>query len=104
MRISMRDIACGVAGLIAGMMLVVSSLVAQEPGPGTADTTLFRVGLAEFSADRHATALALFNRLIREYPASDRITAAMIMRGKALVALSENLEGARAMKSFLATY
>ncbi len=100
----MREFACGCAGLTAGLMLAVSSLVAQEPGPGTADTTLFRVGLAEFSADRHATALALFNRLIREYPASDRITAALILRGKALVALSENLEGARAMKSFLATY
>lgn len=90
--------------VVFGLLLTVVSVSAQEPAPGTPDTTLFREALAAFSAGHSATALALFNRLIREYPESDRITAVLIMRGKALLALSENLECSRAMKSFLATH
>ncbi len=86
---------------LLGLTLIVIPLAAQDLGPGTPDTTLFREALSAFQTDRCATALSLFNRLIREYPASDRITAALIMRGKTLLALSENLEGARAMKAFL---
>jgi ABC-type branched-subunit amino acid transport system substrate-binding protein len=84
--------------------MMTASVCAQEVAPGAPDTTLFREGLAAFSAEHHAAALALFNRLIREYPESDRITATLIMRGKALVALGEYLEAARAMKSFLGAY
>ncbi len=87
-----------------GVVLGIVCAFGQEPPSGAADTTLFRAGLTAFTADRNATALALFDRLVREYPHSDRITAALIMRGKALLALSDNLECARAMRAFLAAY
>jgi len=90
--------------ILVGLTMMGVSVRAQEEYAGTPDAALFRDALSEFSAGHHAAALPLFNRLIREYPESDRITATLIMRGKTLHALGESLEAARAMKSFLAAH
>ncbi len=104
MRMRMQTSAHRGVSILFGFALTFMSVSAQELPPGSSDTTLFREALSEFTVHRFATSLALFNRLIREHPESERITATLIMRGKALFELGEYLESARAMKSFLATY
>ena len=64
----------------------------------------FQDGLKQFTAGAFREALTAFDRIIAEYPACQRITAAWVMKGKALCRLDENLEAARTLKAFLAKY
>lgn len=90
------------------IFLCVASFVdvasAQDADAGDNAEGLFRGGLAEYSADRFRPASMLFDKILREYPQSPRVTAAFIMKGKSLFALGENLEASRTFKNFLASY
>ena len=86
------------------LLLLANVIVLRAQEEDVADTTLFRQAVESYVAGRFGEALPLFNRLVREYPESERITATLIMRGKTLLAVGENLEAARAMRSFLEQY
>ena len=64
----------------------------------------FRDAVAMYDSGSYRAAAAAFDLLIREYPVSHRVTAAMVMRGKALCEAQENLEAAKALKAFLARF
>jgi ABC-type branched-subunit amino acid transport system substrate-binding protein len=65
---------------------------------------LFRAGLSDFSAGRHASAVSEFQKIIVSLPNSHRITAAYVMCGKALFEEREFLEAGRTLRSFLAMF
>ena len=65
---------------------------------------LFKQALAQFTEGKDRDAVAAFDEIIRDYPASHRITAAYVMKGKALLRLNENYEAARTLKSFLSAF
>jgi ABC-type branched-subunit amino acid transport system substrate-binding protein len=65
---------------------------------------LFRAAIAMYDSGSFRNAAAAFDLLAREFPASHRITAAEIMRGKALCEAGENLEAAKALRAFIARF
>ncbi len=65
---------------------------------------LFKEGVARYSSRQFREASALFDKLVREYPFSHRVTAASVMKGKALFEVGENLECAKTLKAYLAAY
>jgi ABC-type branched-subunit amino acid transport system substrate-binding protein len=65
---------------------------------------LFKEGVARYSSRQFREASALFDKLVKEYPFSHRVTAASVMKGKALYEVGENLECAKTLKAFLAAY
>jgi ABC-type branched-subunit amino acid transport system substrate-binding protein len=77
---------------------------AQEIDPDDPREQLFQEGLRHYTTEEYLSAATLFERLVRDYPSSYRVTAAAIMRGKALYELGENLEAARAFRAFLVAY
>ena len=64
----------------------------------------FRAALTSYDAGTYRDAAARFDQLVREYPSSQRITAAFVMKGKALYHAGENLDAARTMKAFLTRF
>jgi len=65
---------------------------------------LFREGVARYSSRQFREASDLFDRVLREYPSSHRVTAASVMKGKALYEVGENLESAKTLKAFLTAF
>ncbi|MGB6032393.1 MAG: ABC transporter substrate-binding protein, partial [Bacteroidota bacterium] len=66
--------------------------------------TVFEEGVAKFEEGAYEDAARLFDRVMREYPTSHRITAAYVMKSKALLRAGRNLETARTIRSFLERY
>ncbi|HUI63869.1 MAG TPA: ABC transporter substrate-binding protein [Bacteroidota bacterium] len=66
--------------------------------------TLFREALARYDAGAYREAAVGFDRCIQEAPTGQRITAAYVMKGKALFHVNENLEAAKTLKAFLAKF
>ena len=92
-------------------MLLLAFLVAfgvagkaQQIDPDNPSEQLFQEGLQHYISQEYRSAATLFENLMRDYPSSYRITAAAIMRGKALYELGESLEAARALRAFLVAY
>jgi tetratricopeptide (TPR) repeat protein len=92
--------------LLAGVLSLcaASSLAQQSIGYVKDAEGVFQEGLNRFNDHRYRESAQVFDRIIREYPSSHRITAAYVMKGKALYRLNENLEASRTLKTFLATY
>ncbi len=65
---------------------------------------LFLEGVARFEADAYQDATLLFNRILQDYPTSHRVTAAYVMKSKALLRMNRNLETARTIRTFLDRY
>lgn len=84
------------ATLVAGAQLSIRYSEQAE--------VLFQQGVKLFSTARLEEANRAFDEIIREYPESHRITAAYVMKGKALFRLGDNLESAKTLKSFLAIF
>jgi ABC-type branched-subunit amino acid transport system substrate-binding protein len=81
------------------------ALRAQQPVEYSDDAeTLFARGVKEFSAGADQAAAVTFGRVIAYHPRSQRVTAAYVMRGKALFRSGENLECAKVLKTFLGLY
>jgi len=64
----------------------------------------FRAAVMLYDAGVYRDAAFKFDRIIRDFPAGHRITAAFVMKGKAFYKAGENLEAAKAMKSFLSRF
>ncbi len=65
---------------------------------------VFKEGLSLFGAGSFREAERTFDRIIQDYPASQRVTAAWVMKGKAYLRLDENLEAARTLKAFVVKF
>lgn len=64
----------------------------------------FRAAVARYDSGFTREALVGFDRCITEFPAGHRVTAAYVMKGKALYRLGENLDAAKTLKAFLSRY
>lgn len=87
-----------------GLMIVASLSFSQQVQYSDEAERHFREGLTLFSAGRFRDAAASFDFVAREYPSSQRTTAALIMKAKAVYRLNENLDAAKLLKAFLAQY
>ncbi len=65
---------------------------------------VFQEAVTTFEKGAYEDAARLFDRIIKENPASHRITAAYVMKSKALLRAGRNLETARTIRSFLDRY
>jgi ABC-type branched-subunit amino acid transport system substrate-binding protein len=65
---------------------------------------LFKEATTLFSEGSYREAVSAFDRILREYPSCQRVTAAWVMKGKAYIRLEENLEAARTLRAFLGKY
>ncbi|MBP1655972.1 MAG: ABC-type branched-chain amino acid transport system periplasmic subunit [Bacteroidetes bacterium] len=81
------------------------SSLAQVSTPGDREIgDLFSTGVVQYQSGQFREAAETFGTLTTSYPGNKRITAAIIMRGKALFQLGENLESARAVRTILTDY
>lgn len=64
----------------------------------------FQAAVAMYDSGSFRASAAAFDRLAQDFPFSHRITAALVMRGKALCEAQENLEAAKALKAFLSRF
>jgi ABC-type branched-subunit amino acid transport system substrate-binding protein len=64
----------------------------------------FREAVARYDSGLTREAVSRFDRCITEFPAGHRITAAYVMKGKALYRLGENLDAAKTLKAFLSRF
>jgi ABC-type branched-subunit amino acid transport system substrate-binding protein len=65
---------------------------------------IFREAVARYDSGFTREAVVGFDRCITEFPAGHRVTAAFVMKGKALCRLGENLDAAKTLKAFLSRY
>jgi ABC-type branched-subunit amino acid transport system substrate-binding protein len=79
---------------LAQMRLEYSDMAEQQ----------FRAAVALYDAGAYREAAIGFDRVIREFPGGHRISAAYIMKGKALYHAGENLESSKTMKAFLSRF
>jgi ABC-type branched-subunit amino acid transport system substrate-binding protein len=84
--------------------------LAAAPGPAqqvrfdAAAERIFTEAMQAYRGGSYKTADQILDSLLRHYPDCHRITAALIMRGKALYALEENYEASKVVRSLLAAY
>lgn len=91
--------------LAVALVLCAQAATAQERLEySEAAEQQFRAAVVLYDSGAYRDAAAAFDRLMREHPASHRISAAYVMRGKALCEAQENLEAAKTLKAFLARY
>jgi ABC-type branched-subunit amino acid transport system substrate-binding protein len=86
--------------LLIPLLLLTTAAPAQEEGRDPSEV-LFRSALAQFREGRYGPAVQGFDRLLTEYPASPQVTGALVMKGKALFQLGEDLEAARTARRLL---
>jgi ABC-type branched-subunit amino acid transport system substrate-binding protein len=92
-------------GVLLAALLCVRMLNAQPRVEYSADAEkLFARALGLYTEGNYHLAGEAFGRIITEYPSSQRITAAYVMRAKALYRSDENYEAARTAKAFLSLY
>jgi branched-chain amino acid transport system substrate-binding protein len=65
---------------------------------------IFREAVARYDSGLTREAAVGFDRCITEFPSGHRITAAYVMKGKALYRLGENFDAAKTLKTFLSRY
>ncbi len=64
----------------------------------------FLAGIGFYRAGRYSEAAESFDRIVRDHAASQRITAAYVMKGKALYMARQNLEAGRALRALLSAF
>jgi ABC-type branched-subunit amino acid transport system substrate-binding protein len=64
----------------------------------------FRRGTTLYSAGKYGDAAEVFTVIVKDFPSSHRITAAMVMKGKSEYRIGEQLEAARTLRGFLVAY
>ncbi len=94
------------SGALRGLVLALLVLggVARAQENQSADAVLFAQGLSQFQREQFREAADAFGSIAKSYPGSPRISAALIMRGKALFWLRENMESAREVRRLLADF
>jgi TolA-binding protein len=68
------------------------------------DNALFMIGECRFSQKQYLPAIEAFNQLILDYPNSDKIAAAYLKKGLALVELKKKAEAVAVLRLLLTKY
>jgi ABC-type branched-subunit amino acid transport system substrate-binding protein/outer membrane protein assembly factor BamD (BamD/ComL family) len=64
----------------------------------------FLAGIGFYRAGRYSEAAESFDRIVRDHAASQRITAAYVMKGKSLYMARQNLEAGRALRTLITSF
>jgi tol-pal system protein YbgF len=74
------------------------------PKNGLSDNSLYWIGECYYSQKMYQDAANTFNRLINEYRDGDKIPAAMLKKGFALIEMGNQNEGTTALKQLISTF
>ena len=95
-----RWLACGILGLVLAV-----EAHGQEDVRYDADAEqAFQAAVQAYRGGAYRSAERQFDSVARAFPSSHRITAALVMRAKALFRLEENYEAVKAVRAFLAAH
>ncbi len=93
------------ASFFAGLLLVCLPAAGQVRLEYSGrNESVFREAVARFDSGLTREAVVGFDRCITEFPSGHRITAAYVMKGKALYRMGEILDAAKTLKTFLSRY
>jgi ABC-type branched-subunit amino acid transport system substrate-binding protein len=92
--------------MVFGGLLLASCPVAGQVRMEYSENNeaVFREAVARYDSGLTREAIVGFDRCITEFPSGHRITAAYVMKAKALYRLGENLDAAKTLKTFLSRY
>ena len=74
------------------------------PNNGLSDNSLYWIGECYYAQRMYQEAANTFNRLINEYSDGDKIPAAMLKKGFALIEMGNQNEGTAALKELISTF
>ncbi len=89
------------AMLAAGVFMGVSEALAQQPLYDPLAEAMFQRGVAAFDRGVYRQAIAAFDSVIGIQPATQRETAALIMKAKSLFELNEYYDASKVARTFL---
>lgn len=92
------------AVIFIGLVLMGCMAAGQTAGDPQVAASHFARGMKEYEAGRFAQAAAAFEATVEAQPQGERVTAALIMCGKALYWIDENMESARVVRTLLADH
>ncbi len=78
-----------------------TAALAADPSGPLAATSQYYVGETLLALERHADAVAAFERVITGYPESDRVLTARLRRGLALFELRRTVESVQALQEII---
>jgi len=114
LRVSGLPLACLLSARLLAAALLLAFLIAAPAFLATAQQVRlerdedaeahFSRGTSLYSAGDYRDAAAAFGVVVSDHPSSHRITAAMVMKGKAEHRSGEQLEAARTLRGFLSAY
>jgi tol-pal system protein YbgF len=70
-----------------------SDFAKANPQSDLADNAIYWIGETWFSQKKHKDAIAQFDRVINEYPTSDKVPAALLKKGLAYIEMGEKAQG-----------
>ncbi|MFA6955822.1 MAG: tol-pal system protein YbgF [Thermoanaerobaculia bacterium] len=70
-----------------------SDFAKANPQSDLADNAIYWIGETWFSQKKHRDAIAQFDRVINEYPTSDKVPAALLKKGLAYIEMGEKAQG-----------
>ena len=89
--------------LLAGSMVLAKAQPVRLERDDEAEVH-FRRGTWLYSDGNYRDAASVFSALVKDFPSSHRITAAMVMKGKSEYRSGESLEASRTLRGFLSAY
>jgi ABC-type branched-subunit amino acid transport system substrate-binding protein len=89
---------------LCSCLCVCAVFAQQEITYSASAESVFREAVTNYRDGRYREAINGFDQIINGSVPTQRLTAALVMKGKALYRLNENLECAKTMRSFLAQY
>lgn len=95
----------GSLAVLSGLLFLIAvKSPAQEATYSEEAEQTFTTALGAFERGDYRGAETGFDAVVRQFPESQRTTAAMIMRAKALLNLSESYEASKVIRAFLGKY
>jgi tol-pal system protein YbgF len=70
-----------------------SDFAKANPQSDLADNAVYWIGETWFAQKKHREAIAQFDRVINEYPTSDKVPAALLKKGLAYIEMGEKAQG-----------
>jgi len=70
-----------------------SDFAKANPQSDLADNAIYWIGETWFSQKKHKDAIGQFDRVINEYPTSDKVPAALLKKGLAYIEMGEKAQG-----------
>src|SRR5919198_6321536 len=76
----------------------------QAPNGDVADTAQYYLGESLYSGKDYRSAIAEFERLVRDFPQSSQVPSALLKTGEAYYVLKDNVQGRRVLRTLIEKY